>query len=137
MNSHERSPAAPTERLTAERLAEIQGLYFAGGGVWPLLHMRSFEAVTGPKVDRWLVRTTGALLAVIGGALVSAARTRRVTPEIRGLAVGSAAAVAVVDVVYALRGRISPVYLLDAAAEAALLAGWALVEMDGSPPARG
>lgn len=137
MNTTERSPAAHRSALTPERLAKVQGAYFSGGGVWPLLHMRSFEAVTGPKTDRWLVQTSGALLAVIGGALLSAARARRVSPEIQGLAAGSAAALAAVDVLYVMRGRISPVYLLDALAQAALLTGWALVELDGSPPARG
>jgi hypothetical protein len=28
-------------------------------GVWPILRLRSFEAVTGPKKERWLVKTMG------------------------------------------------------------------------------
>jgi hypothetical protein len=28
-------------------------------GVWPIPHLQSFEAVTGPKKERWLVKTMG------------------------------------------------------------------------------
>src|SRR3954463_12416763 len=107
-------------------LAIAQGVYFAATGIWPLVDMRSFEAVTGPKVDKWLVRTVGVLVAAIGGALISAGARRAVTPEIAGRAVGSAAGLGLIDVIYASRGRISKIYLADAAAEAAVITAWAL-----------
>jgi hypothetical protein len=111
-------------RMTRERaLLGTQGAYFALTGIWPLLHMRSFEAVTGPKADRWLVKTVGLTIACIGGTLLAAARNDRVTPEIRGLAAGSAAALACIDIFYSAVGRISPIYLADAAVEAGLIAG--------------
>jgi len=106
-------------------VAVAQGLYFAATGIWPLVHMPSFEAVTGPKTDKWLVRTVGVLVGVIGGTLVAAAARRRVTGETAALAVGSAAGLAAIDVVYAARGRISPIYLADAAVEGGLIAAWA------------
>jgi hypothetical protein len=106
------------------RLACTQGVYFALTGVWPLLHMRSFEAVTGPKTDKWLVKTVGTLIAIIGGVLVSAASRRRITPEIAGLALGTATGLGAVDVVYAVKGRISPIYLADAVLEATLVSAW-------------
>lgn len=109
----------------AETLALAQGAYFAATGVWPLLHMRSFEAVTGPKTDRWLVKTVGGLIGVVGGVLLAAGARRRVTPEIAALAAGSAAMLGAIDVTYTARRVIRPVYLADAAAEALLLAGWA------------
>ena len=107
-------------------LAIGQGVYFAATGIWPIVDMRSFEAVTGPKVDKWLVRTVGVLVAAIGGALISAGARRAVTPEIAGLAIGSAAGLALIDVVYSSKGRISKIYLADAAAEAALITAWTL-----------
>jgi hypothetical protein len=116
MSSNDRSNA----------LAIGQGVYFAATGVWPLIDMRSFEAVTGPKVDKWLVRTVGVLVAAIGGALISAGVRRAVTPEIAGLAVSSAAGLGLIDILYSSTGRISKIYLADAAAEAALIAGWSL-----------
>lgn len=117
----------------AARLAEIQGLFYLVSGAWPLLSMRTFEAVTGPKTDKWLVRTVGLLLAVDGGALVMAARRGRIPPEVAVVGGGSAAALAATDLVYALRGRISRVYLLDAALQLALTAGWAMVGRSRSP----
>lgn len=100
----------------------LQGLYFLATGIWPLLSMRTFEAVTGPKVDRWLVKTVGVLVAVIGVSLLADAR--RPSRGSHVLGVGSAAALAGVDVVYSLRGRISKIYLLDAVLEALLVTLW-------------
>ena len=109
----------------AVRLARLQAIFYIVTGVWPFVSMRSFEAVTGPKVDRWLVKTVGALVAVIGCALALASRRRQLAPELVLVAAGSAAALATIDTVYVAKRRISPVYLLDAIAEIALLAGWA------------
>jgi hypothetical protein len=111
----------------AERgLAWGQGGLYVATGVWPILHMRSFEAVTGPKRERWLVRTVGVLVTVLGATLAFGAARRRVTPELRLLGAASAVALAGVDVWYAgVRRRISPVYLADAVVELALAAAWA------------
>jgi hypothetical protein len=91
-----------------------------------VLSIRTFVLVTGPKVDLWLVKTVGAVLAVIGATLALAGRRRRVTPEVALLGAGSAATLAAVDVVYAGRGRISRIYLLDALAQVIVIVGWAL-----------
>ena len=110
-------------------VAVAQGAYYVLTGVWPLVSLRTFEAVTGPKAERWLVQTVGALVAVIGAVLLRAglrgAADARAHPEVPLLATGSAAALAAVDVVYVARGRIPPVYLADAAVELALLVAWA------------
>jgi hypothetical protein len=104
------------------RAPVLQGVYFLLTGVWPLLSMRTFEAVTGPKVDKWLVKTVGVLVAVIGASLLAdAARPSRGS---RVLGVGSAVALGGVDVVYSLRERISKIYLADAVLEALLIALW-------------
>jgi hypothetical protein len=109
----------------AVRLARLQAILYVATGVWPIVSMRSFEAVTGPKVDRWLVKTVGVLVTVIGCGLGLASRRRQLAPEIVLVAAGSAAALATIDVVYVAKRRILPVYLLDAVAEIALVAGWA------------
>ena len=107
-------------------LAWLQGIYFLLTGLWPLLHMPSFLAVTGPKVDLWLVKTVGVLIVVIGAVLLLGARRRAIGPEVTLLAVGSAASLAGVDLVYALSDRIWDVYLLDALAEIALVVLWGI-----------
>jgi hypothetical protein len=105
-------------------MAWLQGIYFFVTGVWPILHIASFVAVTGPKVDLWLVKTVGALIAVVGATLMLAARRRAVSAEVVFLAVASAASLGAADVIYALADRIWDIYLLDAAAEAGLIVLW-------------
>jgi hypothetical protein len=103
-----------------------QGGFYLVTGIWPLLSIRSFEWVTGPKRDRWLVKTVGVLIAVIGGVTALAGQRKCVTPEIALLAGGSAAGLATIDVVYVRRGRIRPIYLLDAISEVGLIVAWLL-----------
>jgi hypothetical protein len=112
----------PTDRTI--RLARVQALYYVATGLFPFVSMRAFEAITGPKVDRWLVKTVGALVTVIGCALALAVRRRQIAPEVALTAAGSAAALAAIDSVYVAKRRISPIYLLDAIVEIALVAGW-------------
>jgi alkylhydroperoxidase family enzyme len=83
------------------------------------------------------VKTVGALVAVIGSALALASRRRQLAPEIVVVAAGSAAALATIDTVYVVKRRISPVYLLDAVAEIALVAGWARLWSRGSSDSTG
>lgn len=110
--------------MTERALAAAQAAYFVGTGVWPLFSRRSFEAVTGPKTDFWLAQTVGVVVAAIGAGLAHGAARRRITPELRTVAVTSAAGLALVDVLFVARGRIARTYLIDAAAEAVLVAAW-------------
>lgn len=106
------------------KTAFVQGSYLVVTGAWPILHLRSFEVVTGPKLEGWLVKMVGLLAVAIGGTLLAAARRRHITPEVRWLGLASAAAFAGVDVWYGARRRISRVYLLDAAGELAIMMNW-------------
>lgn len=107
------------------RLLLIQGAYYALTGLWPLVSIKTFQRVTGPKNDLWLVKTAGLLILAVAVPLLAAGAGDHLSPEIVLLSAGSAVALAGVDVVYAFKGVISRVYLLDAAAEAALLISWA------------
>ena len=99
-----------------------QGLYYILTGVWPLVSLRTFELVTGPKTDDWLVQTVGVLAAVIGIALLFGARGPRPAAETLLLAGGAAAGFGGVDVAFVLGGRIPAIYLADAAAQGLFLA---------------
>jgi hypothetical protein len=106
------------------RLLVFQAAYYLAAGLWPLIHLRSFEAVSGPKTDDWLVHTVGLLAVAIGSALgAAAAHDRGRAPEVVVLSAGAALAFAGIDLWYGLTGRISPIYLADAAVELALLSG--------------
>jgi len=118
-------------------LALGQGLYYFVSGIWPLFSMRTFEMVTGPKADKWLVKTVGVLVSVIGAVLMLAGRRRRVEPgrvepETVLLAAGSALGLGGIDTVYAAKGRISKIYLLDAVLEVVLVASWVAVAVDAA-----
>ena len=109
---------------TKVRIAFLQGSYFLATGVWPLVSRRSFERVTGPKVDFWLARTVGVLVGSIGAVLLVGARRRRVDVELELLGATSAAGLAGIDAIFSARGTISKIYLLDAAIEGALVVAW-------------
>jgi len=104
--------------------ALIQGFYFLVTGLWPLIDLNTFQSVTGPKTDLWLVQTVGALVLVIGAVLLVAGWRRQKAVEILLLAVGSALALTAVDVIFVSQRRISPIYLLDAIIELALIGLW-------------
>lgn len=105
-------------------LALVQGIYFLISGVWPILNMNSFIAVTGPKESLWLVNTVGVLILVTGLVLLMAAARGRISPEVFFLAVGNAIGLAIIEVVYVFDGRIAPIYLVDAVVEIILVLAW-------------
>lgn len=116
----------PESRLDVTAL--VQGVFFTATGLWPVAHYRSFERVTGPKMDDWLVKTIGGVLAAVGATLLASAVRRPARRAdrsyLRTLGMSTAAALAVADLVYVGKRRISKVYLIDAAVEGALCAHW-------------
>lgn len=102
----------------------IQGLFYVVTGVWPLVSMDTFLAVTGPKTDLWLVNTVGVLIAVAGAAMLAGVCRGWATAELVVLAFGSALALIGIDIIYTTKQVIDRVYLLDAAAEAGLVVLW-------------
>jgi hypothetical protein len=119
---------SPSESETPTSLLEttslVHGVYYIITGFWPLLSIRTFQIVSGPKRDLWLVKTAGTLIGVIGATLALGGRRRRVTPELSVLGIGSAVGIACIDVVYVRRGVIWPVYLAEAFLEIGLTALW-------------
>jgi energy-converting hydrogenase Eha subunit E len=110
-------------------LATLQGLYYVVSGLWAIVHIESFQKVTGPKTDLWLVKTVGLLLAVIGAGLLLAAYRQQFDPALILIAMGSAAALLTIELVYVAKRTISRIYLLDAAIEAVLIAWWAVIAL--------
>jgi energy-converting hydrogenase Eha subunit E len=101
-------------------LLKFQAVYYVITGLWPLISLRTFEWVTGPKVDDWLVHMVGLLAATIGLTLWVGARDKRPVAVVVLLAVLSAISFAFIDIRYVLVGRISAIYLADAVVEVAL-----------------
>jgi hypothetical protein len=109
--------------LHPQQMSRLHGALNIVGGVWPLVHARSFEAVFGPKVDRWLERTVAGLLVSVGLVQWKAGTTEG-WPHARRLGVATAGTLLAIDLVYVPRGRIRWTYLIDAMEEGALIAGW-------------
>ena len=114
------------------RTAKALSAYYVATGAAPFLSRRAFEAVTGPKSEWWLVQTVALLSLSIGSAAALADRNERLTPELGWLSAAAAASFAGIDLVHVARGRIRVTYLVDAAAQLALLAAVVRDARDGS-----
>jgi hypothetical protein len=127
------SPDTNRHNPFATALCWFQGVYFFATGIWPILHVRSFEWVTGEKTDNyptrleadhWLLMTVSVLILAVAVTLLLAAWRRKPSLEIAVLAMAAAAGLTTIDVVYVLRGVILPIYLVDAAIEVPLILLW-------------
>ena len=110
-------------KANLRRLGTVHGGYYLVTGIWPVMSLRTFEWVTGPKADGWLVKTVGLLAGVIGLSVLRTSTVEGRHPD-RALVVGAPLAFAAVDTFYVARGRIRRVYLLDAAVELFLAWRW-------------
>lgn len=83
--------------------------------------MPLFEAITGPKRDRWLVQMVGLLATSIGLSLWVSSFAEGDESASLVLSCGSALAFAGIDVTHVCRRRISQIYLADAAIELSIV----------------
>jgi hypothetical protein len=102
----------------------VQGIYYLITGIWPLVHLPSFLAVTGPKTDLWLVRTAGVIVTAIGASLACAAYRKLIESPTIVLATLGALGLMAIDVIYVWLDVIAKIYLVDAAAQLGLVVGW-------------
>jgi hypothetical protein len=109
-------------------LGRAHGVANLVGGAWPLVHLRSFEMVFGPKSDRWLVKTVGGLLIINGLTQLAASSAADGVRHARQLGVGTAAVLAAIDLIYVPARRISKMYLVDAAVEVGWILAWCSVD---------
>jgi hypothetical protein len=108
----------------ARMVAGAHAGYLMTTGIWPIVHRPSFERVTGPKRDFWLVRVVGGLVAVTGLALAMAVVRGRRSPEVQAVAAGSAVVLTAADV-WAGRNQ-SKMYFADVPAQALFTPAWFL-----------
>jgi hypothetical protein len=95
---------------TIKNVVYFQALYYFLTGIWPLIDIRTFMMVTGPKTDIWLVKMVGILTVAIALNLFYLLRTKHFIL----LAISSALGYLLIDVYYSLNGTISLIYLADA-----------------------
>ena len=63
-------------------LLRLQGIFYLLTGIWPVLHIESFMAVTGPKTDIWLVKTVGLLKTACSLGMLTASFRKSVQPDL-------------------------------------------------------
>jgi hypothetical protein len=102
----------------------VQSVYYLVTGIWPLVHINSFMAVTGPKAEFWLVRTVGTLIVCIALVLLLDLLRRELSSAAVRLGLSCAIGLLLVDVYYSLAGVISKVYLADALLQLVLIIMW-------------
>lgn len=104
-------------------LLTILGTYYVITGVWPLISIRTFMMVTGPKTDLWLVKMVGLLAAASGTVYLFAVYLQgELSIPLMLLIVLNALAFIIIDIYYVIRQVISPIYLMDAVFQIIILA---------------
>jgi hypothetical protein len=106
-------------------LCWVQGMYFLATGVWPLVSIGTFEMVTGPKTDDWLVKTVGVLIIVTSAVLLRAALSGKPSDDTIIIGAGMAAALMFIDLIYVSQNTILAIYLADAVLELIFVVAWA------------
>ena len=122
-------------REPAQLAGRIQGGYYLLGGMWRLLHPRSFERVAGPKPDQFQTDVTAALFTAVGAALIAGTLKRAPQGPARVLAISAPVAVAIVDLRH--RHQIRRLFRLEAALEIAFAAAAAIHTWPSWPSAHG
>jgi hypothetical protein len=125
-----------SRRSLFQRVALFQGAYYFLTGAWSLVSIGSFQRLTGPKTDLWLVKTVGALVSVVGVTLALSSSRRRPTMEATMVGGGSALALGAVEAIYVAQRRISPIYLLDAVVQFTLVALWYVIALQDNDRSR-
>ncbi|MFP5384908.1 MAG: hypothetical protein ACLGHN_02430 [Bacteriovoracia bacterium] len=98
----------------------LQGWFYLITGLWPLIHMKSFEKVSGEKIDKWLVRTVSLMIVSSGVIFV----TYNTSKEAVTLAIMNATALMMIDLIYVTKKVISKVYLIDAVIEVGFIVAY-------------
>jgi hypothetical protein len=116
----------------AATVARYHGTFNVVGGVWPLVHRRSFEWLLGPKHDYWLAQTVGALMAVNGVVQLSAGDDATAVAQARRIGMATSGVLLAIDLIYVPTGRIRWTYLLDAVLEAGWIGAWTASDYAGT-----
>jgi len=104
----------------------LQSLYYLFTGLWPLLHMLSFSAESGPKANEWLLKTEIMLIVCIIAAFMIDLYTRRYTTSIVFLAISSSIGFLYIDLWHTLFHGMTGIYLIDSATHLVLMTVWSI-----------
>jgi hypothetical protein len=111
-------------RMRPTRIARVQAAYYLVAGLWPLVSIRSFEAVAGRRRDHWVTRSNGLLIAAVGAAVGLYSLTPRLSRRVRLVGMVFPLALAAADVAFAWPATRKRAYLADAALSLATAGAW-------------
>src|SRR5690554_6350599 len=98
------------------------GIYYLITALWPLISIKTFELVTGPKVDKWLVYTVSCLLIAPSFLYIyTGLNEELISPLIIFLAFTNGILLILIDVIFVLKKVIWKTYLVDAILQIILL----------------
>lgn len=100
------------------------GLYLLVGGLWPLLYMQGFEAVTGPKVEHFLVRSIALILLLTAANLFTQLDKPRVEQSATVMAAGVSLILGLVGIISAAGGWVWPIYFIDGGVHTLFALSW-------------
>lgn len=106
------------------RILTAQGWFYVVTGLWPILHIKSFEAVSGPKTDKWLVRTLGLLIACSGIIFIHYPMNEAALT----LAILNAVVLSSIDIYYVWKKVIWKTYLADALVEGGFILSYLVLK---------
>ena len=113
-------------------IAVAQALFFVLTGLWPIVSIRVFQNVSASRKDFWLVKSMGLMLGIAGSIITGARSHQQTSPLISIFAIGTAAVLMAIDLVYVNWKKFSRIYFLDAVLEFCIVAAWALVLIQGN-----
>lgn len=103
--------------MNAELYLCLQGCYYLITGLWPFIHMRSFESVTGKKTEHWLVYTVSLMLVSSALVFLYVGIYKHHSTEVLILSISNCLTLAFIDIYFSLKGIIRKIYLADAFVE--------------------
>lgn len=102
----------------------VQGVYSLITAVWPIVHIDSFMAVTGPKTDLWLVKTVSVLILAIALFLLVQIKYLLPVVPVAIMAITMSAGLLIIDFYYPAIDRISGIYMADGILQFIFLCTW-------------
>jgi hypothetical protein len=109
---------------SCRNILRLQTIYYLLTATWPLVHIKSFMVVTGPKIDTWLVKTVAVLILVIAICFIGQLLIKGLSLPVIVLAISCCIGLILIECYYVSTGVISRIYLVDAFLHVLFLVAW-------------
>lgn len=121
INWHEHLTDIKDMKKSSAFLLPVQGLYYFGLGLWPLVHATGFIQVTGAKTSSQLIKVTALFVICLGLTLIKGSTEKKTVSAIGVLASLSATSFLLVDICMVSAAQI---YSVDCMIQSIFLLAW-------------